>query len=287
MESDITGQISEHFIEIEKVISDKNPKLLKVLPPFLINYLKKLIHQEELNKAIYCNRDKFGLDFCNAILDEFQVIINVKGLDNIPATGKYIVTSNHPLGGLDGMALMSICGKVRKDIVFPVNDFLMYLPGFRPLFIPINKHGSNAENLKIIEDTFASDKLMLYFPAGLCSRKQSGKIMDLPWKKTVISRAKRHKRNLIPCYIEGKNSSFFYNLANLRKLLGIKANIEMLFLVDEMYKQKDKKINIIFDKPISYSVFDKRYTDDDWAQKLRSYVYKISEGSSMIRFEDL
>ena len=151
------ADISENFINLEKVISDKNPKLLKFLPRFILKYLIRIIHQEEVNRTIYRNRDKFGLDFCNATLSEFGAIININGLENIPVIGRFIVAANHPLGGLDGMALMSACGKARQDIVFPVNDFLMYLPGLRPLFIPINKHGTNAENISIIENTFASD----------------------------------------------------------------------------------------------------------------------------------
>ena len=155
-------------------------------------------------------------------------------------TGRYIIASNHPLGGLDGVALMQVMGRKRKDIVFPVNDILLYLPNLRELFIPINKHGSNNENVEIIQKTFESEKMILYFPAGLVSRKQKGGIMDLEWRKTFISKSKQYKRDIIPVHIDGRNSSFFYSLANLRKMLNIKANIEMLFLPDEMYKQKNK-----------------------------------------------
>jgi putative hemolysin len=274
-------KISENFIDLEKVIRNKNPRLLRIIPGFIISYLKRIIHQEEVNQAIYRNRDKFGLDFCNAILDEFKAVINVEGLENINPSGRYIIASNHPLGGLDGMALMSVCGRVMQDIKFPVNDFLMYLPGLRPLFIPINKHGSNIENINIIENTFASDATILYFPAGLCSRKQKGNIMDLQWKITFISKAIKHKRDIVPCYIEGRNSNFFYNLANLRKKLGIKANIEMLYLVDEMYKQKNKTINITFGKPVSFSYFDKSYNYESWAQKFKSYVYALGSNRNI------
>ena len=282
MESNINPEeISENFIDLEKVLGNKNPRLLKLLPSFVIGYLKRVIHQDELNKAIYGNRYKFGLDFCNAILDEFKAIINVEGLENINSSGRYLIASNHPLGGLDGMALMSVCGRVRPDIVFPVNDILMNLPNLKSLFIPINKHGSNLENVKQIENTFSSDKLILYFPAGLCSRKQSGKINDLEWKKTFITKALRHKRDIIPCYINGRNSDFFYNFANIRKRLRIKGNIEMLYLVDEMYKQKNKTINIRIGKPIPYTFIDKRYNNDIWAQKIRNYVYELSKNGHL------
>ncbi len=273
-------QITEHFINLENVIASKNPKLLKLLPWFIKNYLKRIIHQEELNKSIYKNRNKFGIDFVNATLEDFGVNINVVGEKNISKTDRYVFASNHPLGGLDGMALISVVGKYRKDVIFPVNDFLMFLPGLESIFIPINKVGRNThEAIKLFDKTFASDSTILYFPAGLCSRKKSGKIKDPEWKKTFITRARKNKRNIIPTYIDGRNSNFFYNLANLRKFLRIKTNIEMLYLVDEMYKQNNKTINIIFGKPISYTTFDKRFTDKQWAQKVKDYVYKLAKNN--------
>jgi putative hemolysin len=263
-------------IDLENVIKAKNPKLLKVLPRFIIRYLKRVIHQDEVNAAIARNVDKYGLDFVYAILDEFKVNVKVINEDNIPNDGRYIIASNHPLGGLDGMALISAVGKKRKDIIFPVNDILMNLKNLAPLFIPINKHGRNTENIELFEKTFASNNMILYFPAGLCSRKQkNGKILDLEWKKTFISRAKQYQRNILPVHINGKNSNFFYNLSNFRKFIGIKANIEMLYLVDEMYKQRGKDIIITFGKPIPFETFDKRLNDIKWASKLKDYVYSL------------
>ena len=271
-------EITQNFLDVERLIASKNPTLLKIIPSFIINYLKRLVHQEEMNGYIYNNRNKYGLDFIDAIFQEFgaRIFARCKICDSrldkddnewIPVSdgsrianllsqiikpdGRYILASNHPLGGMDGMALIDVAGKIRSDIVFPVNDILMNLPGLEPLFIPINKHGRNADNIRIIDETFASDKMILYFPAGLVSRKQpGGEIRDLVWKKTFISKAKKYQREVIPVHISGQNSNFFYNLANWRKKLGIKANIEMLFLVDEMVKQKDKPIRITFGDPI-------------------------------------
>jgi len=270
-------EISRNIIDIERVIAGKNPALLKVLPGFIINYLKRVIHQKELNAAIYANREKMGLDFVEAILKEFGAKISTDGLQNISAQGRLLVASNHPLGGLDGVALIDVVGKIRSDVVIPSNDLLMNLPNMKELFVPVNKHGSNSGNLTVFEDAFSSDKTILYFPAGLCSRKQSGKIADLEWKKSFISKARKHKRDIIPTHIDGRNSDFFYNLAKIRKQLGLKANIEMLYLVDEMYKQKNKEVKIIFGKPIPYKVFDKRFTDTQWAQIVKSFVYSLEQ----------
>jgi putative hemolysin len=176
---------------------------------------------------------------------------------------------------MDGIGLLFETGKLRKDVMFPVNDLLLNLPNLYELFIPVNKHGSNAENIKLFNDTFASDVVILYFPAGLVSRKQNGMIKDIEWKKTFLTKARAYNRDIIPVYISGRNSNFFYNLANIRKSLGIKANIEMLFLPHEMYKYHNKTISLTYGKPIPIEVFDKRKPDQEWASLLREHVYKL------------
>jgi len=279
--------ITERTINVEKVFRDKNPGLARWIPGFIFSYLRKVIHEQEINEFLYKNRDRNGLDFVDSIIEGFGAIVTVEGEQNIPGQGRYIVASNHPLGGLDGVALMQVVGRVRKDIIFPVNDILTYLPNLQVLFIPINKHGSNTENIRIIQETFESDKMILYFPAGLVSRKQNGIIRDLEWKKTFISKAKQYKRDILPVYIQGKNSSFFYNLANIRKKLGIGANIEMLYLPDEMYRQKNKTITIKIGKPISYSTFDNQYDFNEWAGKVKNYVYELGIRGIELPFDPL
>ena len=275
-----SAEITRNFINLEKVISDKSPRLAKMLPGFVYSYLKKIIHQDQVNGTIYRHRNKFGVDFVDAILNEFGVIVKSHNLENVPKNGRYLLASNHPLGGLDGLALMREVSKVRSDFLFPVNDLLMNLPNLKELFIPVNKHGSNADNIRLFNKTFESGLLLLYFPAGLVSRKQKGKIIDLEWKKTFLSKAIKYKRDIIPVHIGGRNSNFFYNLANLRKRLGIKANIEMLYLVDEMHRQKDKLIKITFGKPIPHTTFDKRHTGREWAALLKEHVYALGRGEN-------
>ena len=287
-----SNEIPENLIDIERVIASKNPTLLKVIPGFVISYLKRILHQDAINGYIFRNRDKVGLEFVDAILEEFGANIEVadtgyqipdkksdssSGIRHL-ASGRYIIVSNHPLGGLDGMALLQVVGRIRQDLVFPVNDILMNVPGLKPLFIPINKHGKNTDNVRIIDETFASEKVILYYPAGLVSRKQKGNVIrDLEWKKTFITKAKRYHRDVVPVHISGQNSNFFYNLSNWRKRLGIKANLEMLYLVDEMEKQRDKPIYITFGDPIPYTTFDKTRTDRQWAEWVKERVYALSD----------
>jgi hypothetical protein len=276
-------EIPERLIDIEALFASKNPKLLRFIPRFVLSYLKRITHQEEINGYIWRNRDKFGLPFVEAILKEFGVKAEIidKRVVRDQLSGRLIVASNHPLGGLDGMALMHVLGKIRTDIIFPVNDLLMNVPGLRPLFIPINKHGRNTENAHIIDRTFASDKMILFFPAGLVSRKQRINdkmvICDLEWKNTFIKKAKKYQRDIIPVYIAGRNSNWFYNLARWRKKLGIKANIEMLYLVDEMSRQFNKTITIIIGDPIAFTSFDKSKTETQWAAWVKKKVYGLGE----------
>jgi len=263
------------YIDLREVMAKKNPKLPKLLPGFIIRYLERVIHVKEINEFLAENRDKFGLEFVDAVIENFGAIVKTEGSENIPREGRFIFASNHPLGGLDGLALIQVVGRIRKDVLFPVNDILMNISNLKELFIPINKHGSNLENARIIDETFAGEKTMLYFPAGLCSRKQNNRIVDLTWHKTFISKAKKHQRDVVPVYIEGRNSNFFYNLANLRTKLGIKANIEMLFLVDEMFKQKNQTIFIKFGKPIPYTTFNRSKKDKEWAKYVKKKVYEL------------
>lgn len=277
--------IPEKLINVEALFASKNPALLKIIPGWLLRYIKNVIHQDEVNGYIYSNREKFGLPFVEAILNEFGVKVITRLYDKPNADpapvlsemlkGKrIIVASNHPLGGLDGLALMQEIGRARPDIVFPVNDLLMNLPGLKPLFIPINKHGRNSENARIIEETFAGEKVILYFPAGLVSRKFSGGVIrDLEWKNTFIKKARKYQRDVLPVFISGRNTNRFYNLANWRKKFGIRANLEMFYLVDEMMKQKGQTLTINVGQVIPWTTFDKSLTDLQWAGKLREIVY--------------
>ncbi|MFO8053961.1 MAG: 1-acyl-sn-glycerol-3-phosphate acyltransferase [Bacteroidales bacterium] len=281
--------ITKNFIDLEKVIASKSKHLARFMPGFVLWYLKRVIHQEELNDFLYKNRHYHGLDFVAAIISEFNIDIRVKGIENLPKTGPQILVSNHPLGGLDGIALMHIIGKIRKDFIFPVNDLLLFIPNMKDLFLPINKHGKNTQNIRLFDRAFSSEQLILYFPAGLVSRKKKGVIKDLEWKKTFLSKARKYKRDVIPVHIGGKNSNFFYRLANLRSALKIKANIEMLYLVDEMFKHQDNSIPITIGKPIPYTYFDpQKQKDKAWAQTVKKQVYALGENAPLpIPTEDL
>ncbi len=265
------------LINIEKVLASKNPALAKAVPGFLINYLKKIVHQDDINEFLSLYGNLKDEKLVAAFLDHLEIKYSVSGIENIPEKGRFIFVSNHPLGGLDGVVFINELSTLFKDIKFPVNDLLTNIEGLSGIFLPVNKHGSQGkEAARKIEEAYSSDSQILYFPAGLCSRKSRGKIKDLEWHKSFISKAIQHKRDVIPAYFSGRNSDFFYNMANFRKFFGIKANIEMLYLADEMFRQKGKKIRLIFGKPIPWQTFDRSKTLPEWADWVKSKTYELN-----------
>lgn len=269
------GNINQK-IDVEKVLFSKNPALAKTVPSFVINYLKKIVHQDELNELLKeCGHLKDS-EFIEAGLKFLNIRYKAYGQENIPERGRYIFVSNHPLGGLDGLVFIHEISKHFRDLRFPVNDILMNIENLSGIFLPVNKHGSQAKFAAAkIEEAYASDSQILYFPAGLCSRKKRGLIKDLEWHKSFITKAVQHKRDIIPAYFSGRNSNLFYNLSNLRNFIGIKANIEMLYLPDEMFRQKDKEIKLIFGKSIPWQTFDHAKSPSEWAEWVKSKSYDL------------
>jgi len=266
-------------IDVKQVLTDKNPSLARVIPGFVIRYLKRIVHQDEINDFLKAYGHLRDAEFIKAGLDQFEITYNVSGGENIPTEGKHIFVSNHPLGGLDGLVFINELSRYFTNIKFPVNDILMNLKNLSGIFLPVNKHGAQGrEAARMLEEAYASDCQILYYPAGLCSRKKKGIIRDLQWHKSFITKAIQHKRDIVPAYFSGRNSDFFYNLSNLRNFLGIKANIEMLYLADELFRQKGKKIDLVFGRKISWQTFDNSKTPSEWAEwvKERSYELKSS-----------
>jgi putative hemolysin len=263
-------------IDIQEIIDTKAPKTAKKIPGFVVKGLAKLINQDGVNEFLKYNGDAQGVDFMNNALKYFDIKLQVVGENNLPDIGtKCIFASNHPLGGMDGVCLSAYLGnKYNGQIKYLVNDILYFLEPLRNIFVPINKHGAqNRSAARILNDVLASGDQIITFPAGLCSRKNKGVICDLEWKKMFIVKAIEYKRDIVPVYFEGKNSDLFYNLANIRKKLGIRFNLEMLFLSRELFKAKGSTFTIHFGKPIPRRTFDSSKSPQQWADWVKQIVY--------------
>jgi 1-acyl-sn-glycerol-3-phosphate acyltransferase len=269
--------MSDKFLDVEKIIADKNPKVLKWMPGMLLNYVKRILHQKELNSIISDFEDLEGVGFCSAVLKRFNISIDVTGLENIPKDGGVVFAGNHPFGGLEALAHVQAIHPIRPDIKFVVNDILLSIKNLKDLFVGVNKHGATAaEVVKQMNELFGSGHAVFIYPAGLVSRRVNGQVQDLDWKKTFVSRSKRFNSQVVPVWTGGTQlSSFFYNLSSFRTGLGIKANVEMFYLVNEMMKQKNSTFKIVFGEPISTKTFDRSKTDQEWTEWVREKVYKL------------
>lgn len=261
-------------IDLKRAIAKKSKRLAGMT--LVIDFLRKLIHEDGINECINVNSHLQGIEFADGVMKYFNAEVETFFSEEIKLEERYIFTSNHPLGGLDGVAFISATGRKFKNLRFPVNDFLLEIKNFDPIFIPINKHGGQSrKSIELINDAYESDAQILIFPAGLASRKINGKIRDLQWNKHFIQKAIQSKRNVIPVHVDGQNSKLFYIIAKIRKLLGIKFNIEMLLLPHEMFMQKGKTLRITFGDPIPFTTFDKSKTPTEWAAFVRSKVYNL------------
>lgn len=264
------GKAVNH-IDLAKVLASKGIKPRR----WIVRLLNRLLHVDEINECLDLYGDKEGVEFAKAIMDYLNVTVELRHAERIPKEGNPIIVANHPLGGPDGMALIAAVGAVRDDILFPVNDFLMYVEQLKPVFVPVDKVHGNRNTASGINEAFAGQNVLLYFPAGLCSRRIKGKIVDLEWKPTVIKKAIQHHRDIIPVHIEAYNRRRFYTIANWRKRLGIKFNFEMALLPGEMFAQRGKTFRMTVGEPIPWQTFDDGTPATEWAARLHDKIYTI------------
>lgn len=265
-------------IDLDKIVRQRAGKKAKYVPKFVINLLKKLIHQDFINE--YLRQGYVGVDFCEYCLKYLDVKVEVEGIENLPSDAqgeRYTFVCNHPLGAIDGVTMGMVLGRhYNGRIKYLVNDFLMNLKGLAPLCIPVNKMGKQARSFpQVVEAGFTSENHIIMFPAGLCSRRTNGVIRDLPWKKTFITKSVETQRNVVPIRFEAQNSSRFYTVANLCKKLGLKFNLAMLLLPDEMYRSQHGTYRVVIGKPIPWQTFDKSKSAAAWAQYVQEEVYKL------------
>lgn len=270
----------EKTIDIDEILKNKLGDKVNYLPRFVASWLKKITHQDEINVFLWNHRHLTGTEWLEACIDFLDVTLEIQGEENLPDphNGKlYTFVSNHPLGGADGVAIGAIIGRhYGNQFRYLLNDLLLNLPALKPVSIGINKTGKQGRNFPaMVEEGFQSDNHIIMFPAGLCSRKINGQIRDIPWKKTFISKSVEHHRDVVPIHFDGRNSGRFYLIAHLCKVFRLKVNLAMLFLVDEMFKNKHQTFHVKIGKPIPWQTFDKSKTPREWAQYVQNIVYQL------------
>lgn len=273
-------EIAKKTVDIEQILHSKMGDKAKWVPGFAVKWLKHIIHEDTINKFLWESRKLKGTPWLEACMDHLQCTIDVRGRENLPSKDdprRYTFVSNHPMGGIEGVALGSVIGRQYDDhFRYLVNDLLMNLPGLAPLCIPINTTTKKSRSFpQIVEEGFKGDYHLLMYPAGLCSRRQNGVIRDLTWKKTFISKSVECHRDVVPIHFDGHNSDFFYRLSNICDRYVKKVNIAMLFLVDEMYKNTGNTFRVTIGKPIPWQTFDQTKSPMEWAQFVKEQVYKL------------
>lgn len=263
-------------VDIGQVIASKRPADKKGLPKFLIRLIEKIIHQDELNQALDDLAGKEGVEFATGALEWINVRCRIHGGEQLDPKKRYIFVCNHPLGGLDGIILISTFGQRFPEIRFVVNDLLMFIAPLRNLFIPVNKFGKMKQDYaEQIQQAFDSDAQILYFPAGLCSRLIGKEIKDLEWKKTFVTKARESQRDIVPLYFDGKNSRWFYRIEKWRSRLGIRFNIGMVLLPHEMFNKRDKSFDLYIGQPFAHEQLTTERNLKEWVTYFRNQTYAL------------
>ncbi len=266
-------------IDIRKIFREKNARLARYIPGFAFTLIERLVHLRFVNSILEKHGKKHGFEFAEACIREFNITRELRGEENLPDGGRFIFVSNHPLGGFDGMILVTILEKKYHNLKVLVNDILMNISLMNEIFVPINKHGRQSfDAVRRLDEIFRSDDQILTFPAGLVSRKRKGVIRDPEWKKNFITKAIHFKRDVVPIHVSGRCTNFFYFMAKARKFLRIKSNLEMMLLPDETYRHRNEHIIITVGYPVKWETFDKRFSPSEWAGKMQDYVYSLSGG---------
>ena len=264
-------------VDISATLNSRASKYAKFIPGFMVKWLEHTICQDELNGILERTSGKRGAEFCHAVLDDLDIKYNVIGGDNLPDNRRVVIVSNHPLGALDGITLIDWVSKIYgPGVKFIVNDLLMAVKPLDNVFLPINKHGKQSrKSSSNIEEVFAGNDPIIIFPAGLVSRKRDEGIRDLKWQKMFINKAVQYHRDIIPVYFDGKNSPFFYNFAKLRTRVGLKFNIEMIYLPREIFRSLHALFTIVAGKPIPYNRFKGGRNAAIEAKAMKRIVYDL------------
>lgn len=264
-------------VDIEKVIKSQQNRFIKKMPNFAVRYIKKVIREDELNKITEFAGNTEGIEFIKKSLKFLNINCNFYHKENIPSKGRYIFAANHPLGGIDFFAAILSINDNYDSIKVIANELLMHVKPLKDIFLPVNVFGKSSEKEKkaIINAMASEDTQMMTFPAGEVARKYHGKLDDGKWHSSFIRNAIEFKRDIIPIFIDAENSTKFYRIANIRRTMRLKTDIELFLLPQELVKQKNKTINVIFGKPISYKTFDKSKELIKWAQEVKNIVYNL------------
>lgn len=266
---------TDYLLDVDELLG---PKLQKKLPRFARNFLKKRIHQDDINDCILKAEHYKGVGFFDEALDYIGITYQVRGIENLDMQKRYIFACNHPLGGPEALIIGSIFRQIYGEgFKVPANEMLTCLKPLKEFFVPVKVFARQSREISDrITEMFESDSQVVVFPAGLCARKIGRKLTEMPWKKMFITQARKYERDVVPVHISGHNSRWYFFLSKLSRFLRLKINIGMLFLVDELFNQKGNKFVITFGQPVPYTILDRSKSDMQWAAEIKDKVELLS-----------
>ena len=271
------------MIDIEQTVSNRFPSFLSNKPSVMrkpvLQLLKRMVYQKSVNDFLALNIDKFGFEFIDAVFDYFDFSYGVSARDkaNIPAEGRVVIVANHPIGTLDGLALLKLVGEVRSDVKVLANDLLASVDALGELIIPLDNmgHASALRSCKGVLRALEQEQAVIVFPSGEVSRARPSGVRDGAWKSGFLHFARKACAPILPVYIEAKNSLLFYSASMLFKPFGT------ALLPYEMFNKRSRTIQFKVGELISpVALATDKLRDKALVKRVRKHVYNIGKNKS-------
>lgn len=270
------------MLNIEQSITNKFPGFTQQTPLVrnsTLSILRKLTHEREINAFLHEHQGNRGIDFIDRIFDYFNFTYNVsqRERNNIPAQGRVIIIANHPIGSLDGLALVRLVSEVRKDVKIIANDMLMALEPLHDLLLPLDNMTRTAykQSYKNILQSLNDDQAVIIFPAGEVSRATPKGIRDGKWQAGFLHFARKTQAPILPIFISAKNSLLFYSASILFKPLST------ALLAHEMFNKKSAEIKFRVGEMIPPQALESnQLMDKALIKRLKKHLYKIGTGKA-------
>ena len=268
------------MLNIEQAVQQKFPNFDKTRPWIrnpTLGFLRKITHEQEVNRFLEQHQDLRGFDFIDHVLDyfDFSYSISHRDRNNIPASGRVVIVANHPLGALDGLSLLKLVGEVRRDVKIVANDMLMNFDALGSLFLPVDNLSKSTRKSSIsrIIDCLNNEEAVIVFPAGEVSRMRPSGVRDGKWNSGFLNFAKKTHSPILPVYIGARNSSLFYSASMVYKPLS------GMMLAHEMFNKNSKNISMRVGEPIAFQQIDQLpLVKAEKAKLLRRHLYRMAKG---------
>ena len=266
------------MIQVEAMLQQKLPQLQQ--HPWLhkptVALLRSVLCERQISEFAAQYPQLHGLEFVEHVLDFFNFTYTARDAekDNIASQGRLIIVANHPIGSLDGLALLKLISEIRSDVKVLANDMLMAVKPLQELLIPVAVFGKQGEraSYRAMQEHLEADGALIIFPAGEVSRLSPVGVRDGKWYSGFVRLAQRTQTAILPVFVGAHNSALFYGASMLYKPLGT------LLLVQEMFKQQQRHIKFRIGEVIPASALqhaEKQASVHDIAAVVRKHLYRI------------